>query len=162
MDRWETGVKIELLAAGKKPPAWIKEGVTEYQKRMPRECALEIKEFATAKRFKNDSLDKLKKEEEKEIRKLFVKDARLIALDREGSIWSTDDLASKMKQWMNDYSHIQMLIGGPDGLSKNCLDKADDTWSLSRLTFPHLLVRILVSEQLYRAWSMLNNHPYHK
>ncbi len=155
-------MKIELLAAGTKPPAWIKEGVTEYQKRMPRECALEIREIAIAKRFKNDSLDRLKSEEEKGIRKQFVKGARLIALDREGSLWSTADLASRMKQWMNEYSHIQMLIGGPDGLSKSCLDDVDDTWSLSRLTFPHFLVRVLVAEQLYRAWSMLNNHPYHR
>ncbi len=155
-------MKIELLAAGTKPPAWIKEGVTEFQKRMPRECALEIREMAIAKRFKNDSLERLKSEEEKGIRKRFVKGARLIALDREGSLWSTADLASRMKQWMNEYSHIQMLIGGPDGLSKSCLDIVDDTWSLSRLTFPHFLVRILVAEQLYRAWSMLNNHPYHR
>ena len=155
-------MKIELLAAGTKPPAWIKEGVTEYQKRMPRECALKIREIAIAKRFKNDSLDRLKGEEEKGIRKQFVKGARLIALDREGSLWSTADLASRMKQWMNEYSHIQMLIGGPDGLSKSCLDDMDDSWSLSRLTFPHFLVRVLVAEQLYRAWSMLNNHPYHR
>ena len=155
-------MKIELLAVGTKPPAWIKEGVAEYQKRMPRECAFEIREIAVAKRFKNDSLDRLKQEEEKGIRKQYVKGARLVALDREGSIWSTADLADKMKQWMNNYSHIQMVIGGPDGLSKSCLDDMDDTWSLSRLTFPHFLVRILVAEQLYRAWSMLNNHPYHK
>lgn len=155
-------MKIELLAAGTKPPAWIKEGVTEYQKRMPRECALEIREMAIAKRFKNDSLEKLKNEEGKGIRKQFVKGARLIALDQKGSLWSTADLANRMKQWMSEYSHIQILIGGPDGLSKSCLDDVDDTWSLSRLTFPHFLVRVLVAEQLYRAWSMLNNHPYHR
>lgn len=155
-------MKIELLAVGTKPPAWIREGVAEYQKRMPRECAFEIREIAVAKRFKNGSLDRLKQEEEKGIRKQYVKGARLVALDREGSIWSTADLADKMIQWMNNYSHIQMVIGGPDGLSKSCLDDMDDTWSLSRLTFPHFLVRILVAEQLYRAWSMLNNHPYHK
>lgn len=155
-------MKIELLALGTKPPAWISEGVVEYQKRMPRTCSLEIREIAIAKRFKNDSLERLKQEEEKGIRKQFVKGARLVALDREGSMWSTVDLADKMKQWMNSYSHIQMVIGGPDGLSKSCLDDMDDSWSLSRLTFPHFLVRVLVAEQLYRAWSMLNNHPYHK
>ncbi|MBQ62812.1 MAG: 23S rRNA (pseudouridine(1915)-N(3))-methyltransferase RlmH [Gammaproteobacteria bacterium] len=155
-------MKIELLAAGTKPPAWIKEGVAEYQKRMPRECSLEIREIAIAKRSRNDSVDRLKGEEEKGIRKQLVKGARLVALDRKGNIWSTSDLANKMKQWVNDYGHIQFLIGGPDGLSESCLDQADDTWSLSRLTFPHFLARVLVAEQLYRAWSMLNNHPYHK
>ena len=155
-------MKIELLAVGSKPPAWIKEGVAQYQKRMPRECSLEIKEIAIAKRSRNSSLDRLKQEEEKGIRKRFIKGARLIALDREGSMWSTEDLADKMKQWMSNYSQVQMIIGGPDGLSNSCLDYMDDTWSLSRLTFPHFLVRILVAEQLYRAWSMLNNHPYHK
>ena len=88
--------------------------------------------------------------------------ARLIALDREGSIWSTEDLAREMRQWMIDDSLIHILIGGPDGLSKSCLEDVDDIWSLSRLTFPHFLVRILVAEQLYRGWSVLNNHPYHK
>lgn len=155
-------MKIELLAAGTKPPAWIKEGVTEYQKRMPKVCALEIREIAIAKRSKNVSLEKLRAREEKGIRQQFSPGARIIALDREGSIWSTKDLANNMRQWMIDYSHVQILIGGPDGLSKGCLDAADDIWSLSRLTFPHFLVRVLVAEQLYRGWSILNNHPYHK
>jgi 23S rRNA (pseudouridine1915-N3)-methyltransferase len=155
-------LKIELLAAGTRPPAWIEEGVTEYLKRMPRICVVEIREIAIAKRFKNSSADGLKKEEEKRFRKQFIEGARIIALDRAGNSWSTADLADRMKQWMNDYSHIQMLIGGPDGLSKSCLDDVHDNWSLSRLTFPHFLVRIMVAEQLYRAWSMLNNHPYHK
>ncbi len=155
-------LKIELLAAGTKPPQWISAGVVEYQKRMPRECALTIREIAIARRVKNDSMASFQKREEERICQQLVDGARVIALDSSGVLWDTATLCEKLKGWMMDYSKIQLIIGGPDGLSANCLARADETWSLSRLTFPHFLVRVLVAEQLYRAWSMLNNHPYHR
>jgi 23S rRNA (pseudouridine1915-N3)-methyltransferase len=155
-------LKIELLAAGTRSPDWVKAGVTEYQKRMPRECALEITEIAVAKRVKNDSTDRFKREEEKSFRQKFTQGARKVALNSGGKILSTEELSVKLESWKNNFRHVQMLIGGPDGLSKGCLDEADEIWSLSNLTFPHFLVRVIVAEQLYRAWSVLNNHPYHK
>jgi 23S rRNA (pseudouridine1915-N3)-methyltransferase len=155
-------LKIELLAAGTKPPKWIQEGVSEYQKRMQRECALEIREIAIAKRVKSNSVERFRQEEEKRMRQHIKKGARIISLDAGGAMMSTEELAHKLKRWMGEYGRIQMLIGGPDGLSRGCLAMADESWSLSRLTFPHFLVRVLVAEQLYRAWSLLNNHPYHK
>lgn len=155
-------MKIELLAAGTKPAKWIQEGVTEYQKRMPRACKLEIREIEIAKRVKTGSVEGFKIQEEKRIRRLIKKGALIVSLDAGGTMMSTEDLARKLERWMSRYDRIQMMIGGPDGLSRNCLSIADESWSLSQLTFPHFIVRILVAEQLYRAWSYLNNHPYHK
>jgi len=155
-------LNIELLAAGTKPPKWMQEGVFEYLKRMPRECRLEIREIAIAKRVKSGSVERFKEEEEKRIRQHIKKGARIVSLDVGGAMMSTEELSHKLKRWMGEHGRVQMLIGGPDGLSRGCLDMADESWSLSRLTFPHFLVRVLVAEQLYRAWSLLNNHPYHK
>jgi 23S rRNA (pseudouridine1915-N3)-methyltransferase len=155
-------LKIELLAAGTKPPNWIQEGVSQYQKRMKRECTLEIREITIAKRVKNDSVERFRQEEEKRMRQHIKKGARIVSLDAGGAMMSTEELAHKLKRWMGEHGRIQMLIGGPDGLSQGCLAMADESWSLSRLTFPHFLVRVLVAEQLYRAWSLLNNHPYHR
>ncbi len=129
---------------------------------MPRECRLEIREVAISRRVKNDSIERFKLEEEKKFRQLVKKGARVVALDAGGTMWSTAQLASRLQLWMNEYSQVQMLIGGPDGLSDGARDMASEVWSLSRLTFPHFIVRILVAEQMYRAWSFLNNHPYHK
>ena len=89
-------------------------------------------------------------------------EARVIALDSRGDIWSTQELASKFDKWRQTSPVVQLLVGGPDGLDERCIERADDVWSLSRLTFPHFVVRILLAEQIYRAWSVLNNHPYHK
>lgn len=88
--------------------------------------------------------------------------SRLIALDSRGSLWSTPTLAEKLQEWQVAFSQIQLMVGGPDGLSDECLETASDIWSLSNLTFPHFIVRILIAEQIYRAWSVLNNHPYHR
>lgn len=155
-------MKIELLAAGTRSPEWIETGVAEYRKRMPRECALELTEIAVAKRVKNDSIERFKLEEEKRFRQKLAPGARIVALNSGGKIWSTTELSKRLEVWKDNFRHVQMLIGGPDGLSRGCLDEADEIWSLSNLTFPHFLVRVLVAEQLYRAWSLLNNHPYHK
>lgn len=88
--------------------------------------------------------------------------ALVVALDKDGKQMSTQQLAASIESWRQEFNRMQIMIGGPDGLSKECLETAARTWSLSVLTFPHFVVRILVAEQLYRAWSVLNNHPYHK
>ncbi len=129
---------------------------------MPRECRLEVRDVAISRRVKNDSIERFKLDEEKKFRQLIKKGARVVALDAGGTMFSTEQLASRLQLWMNDYGHVQMLIGGPNGLSDGARSMASEVWSLSRLTFPHFLVRILVAEQMYRAWSLLNNHPYHK
>lgn len=155
-------MKVELLAAGTRPPGWIGEGFREFQKRLPRGNELILRQWPTARRRKQDSIVRLQKEEEDNLLKLLHPDAFIVALDRRGKIWSTQELALKMKGWLQNHSRVQIMIGGPDGLSSICLSRANLIWSLSELTFPHYLVRVLVAEQIYRAWSHLNNHPYHK
>ena len=93
---------------------------------------------------------------------LLKANSRIVALDQTGSNWTTPEFAAKLQNWQQEFSLVQLFIGGPDGLSDECLQVAHNTWSLSRLTFPHFFVRVLVAEQIYRAWSILNNHPYHK
>ncbi len=93
---------------------------------------------------------------------LIKPDARVIALDSRGVNWSTEVLASNVQKWTRTTSHLQLLVGGPDGLSDECVARADDLWSLSKLTFPHFVVRVLLAEQIYRAWAVINHHPYHK
>ena len=90
------------------------------------------------------------------------KNARIIALDAQGAIWSTEKLAKQMEDWMMSGQDIALLIGGPDGLTPEILHQANEHWSLSNLTFPHPLVRVIVAEQLYRAWTITENHPYHR
>lgn len=90
------------------------------------------------------------------------KDARVVAVDRQGSMWSTRDLAQNLENWATRHRTINLLVGGPDGLAEQCLSVSHDCWSLSGLTFPHFLVRVIIAEQLYRACSILSNHPYHR
>ena len=155
-------MKVELLAAGTRPPDWISECFLEFQKRLPRESELILRQWPTAKRRKQDSVARLQKEEEDNLLKHGQPSAFVVALDLRGKMWSPEALALKMKDWYQRQKLVQIVIGGPYGLSSNCLDRADLIWSLSELTFPHYLVRVLVAEQLYRGWSYLNNHPYHK
>jgi 23S rRNA (pseudouridine1915-N3)-methyltransferase len=86
----------------------------------------------------------------------------VVALDERGALWSTEDLARRLDGWMGTTPVVALLVGGADGLAPVCRERADHVWSLSPLTFPHMLVRVLVAEQLYRAWSILNRHPYHR
>lgn len=137
-------------------------GYKEYEKRLPRDWQLDLKEISITKRYKSTNVATLKQQEGKRILALTKPGARVVALDSRGEMWSTEQLAKKMSDWRNEHSHVQLLIGGPDGLDDACLDRANDTWSLSRLTFPHFIVRLLIIEQVYRAWSIVNNHPYHK
>lgn len=164
--RGDHGIVIELLAAGVKPPAWIEEGVAEYRKRLPRDWRLEIREIPVARRGsktqKGAALERLKDEEGRRMLDALQSGARVVALDLTGAIWSTETLAGKFNTWTHEYSHVHFLIGGPDGLSRDCLNRADDVWSLSKLTFPHFVVRLLLAEQIYRAWAICNGHPYHK
>jgi 23S rRNA (pseudouridine1915-N3)-methyltransferase len=155
-------LNIELLAAGTKSPDWVAVGFREYQKRLPRDWQLNLREIRVSKRHKGESVEKLRKEEGDRMLKSVKSGSRLIALDSRGSLWSTQTLAEKLQKWQMAFSQIQLMVGGPDGLSNECLEAATDTWSLSKLTFPHFIVRILIAEQIYRAWSILNNHPYHK
>jgi rRNA large subunit m3Psi methyltransferase RlmH len=155
-------VKVRIIAVGTKMPAWVEQGYAEYAKRMPRDCVVELVELPLAQRGKNTDIARAMEKEGEEMLAAIGKGEQVIALDVKGKSWSTEQLAEQMANWRMSGSNYCLLIGGPDGLAPQCLAKAQIHWSLSALTLPHPLVRILVIEQLYRACSILQNHPYHK
>jgi|TARA_B100001964_G_C14234036_1_gene601524 23S rRNA (pseudouridine1915-N3)-methyltransferase len=150
------------MAVGTKMPGWINAGFSEYAKRLPRECRLELVEIALAKRSKATTIDLIREREGEKMISLIPNNSHVVALDMEGDNWSTEQLASKMNGWIRNAAPVALLIGGPDGLSADCKLKASQKWSLSALTLPHLLVRVIVAEQIYRAWSLMKGHPYHR
>lgn len=155
-------MKITLLAIGKRMPAWVNDAFKLYQQRMPKECSLELIELDMPKRTKNSVTDVLIQKESQLILTKIPKQSYVIALDERGAMWSTYDLAKNLSDWMSSGINITVIIGGPDGLSNEIKQKADKQWSLSRLTLPHPMIRPLVAEQFYRAWSIIANHPYHR
>lgn len=143
-------------------PLWVEQGVLEYSKRLPREFNLIVTEIPLAKRSKSQSVEQCKDKEANSILSRVKKEDYLVALEVTGKRHDTLSLAERI-DWLRTQSrNLTLILGGPDGLSKKCLDQADAQWSLSDLTLPHTLVRILVAEQLYRVWSVLNQHPYHR
>lgn len=155
-------MKIRLIAVGTKMPAWVQEGFAEYTKRLPHDCRLELVELPLGPRGKNQPVSKAIDKEGQAMLAAMKPQNTCVALEVLGKPWSTDQLAKQMSGWRMAGQDVDLLVGGPDGLSKACSQKATQKWSLSPLTLPHPLVRVLLAEQLYRAWSINNNHPYHK
>lgn len=153
---------IRILAIGNKMPSWVNEGFQDYIKRFTSNCSVELCEIPAEKRTKNTDVPRTIEREGEKLLAAIKPNHHVIALDVKGHAWSTEQLAAELKTWQVDGRHVDLLIGGPDGLSKACLNQAHSKWSLSPLTLPHPLVRIILAEQLYRAWSMLQNHPYHR
>ncbi|HEX7029843.1 MAG TPA: 23S rRNA (pseudouridine(1915)-N(3))-methyltransferase RlmH [Gammaproteobacteria bacterium] len=154
-------MKIRVLAAGQKMPAWVTEGWNEYATRMPPECRLELLELPLAQRAKSRPVERAVQEEGERMLAALGSE-QLIALDVRGKAWSTGQLSAELSGWLQGGRDIALAIGGPDGLSDAVLERAERRWSLSPLTLPHPLVRVIVAEQLYRAMSILKNHPYHR
>ncbi len=155
-------MRIRLIAVGTKMPGWVEQGVDEYCKRLPPEMKLEIKEIAPGKRGKGADIQRAIQNEGKQILAAIGQYDRVIALDVKGKTWSTEQLATELKDWQREGDDISLLVGGPDGLAPECLQRAHQRWSLSALTLPHPLVRIVFAEQLYRAYTINTNHPYHR
>ena len=155
-------MRIRLIAVGTRMPAWVETGYAEYAKRLPRECRLELVEIAPGRRGKGADLARALREEGERMLAAVPQGAQAVALDVQGRPWSTEALAGRLRQWMDDGRDRALLVGGPEGLSEQCRGAAELSWSLSALTLPHPLVRILVAEQIYRAWSLLAGHPYHR
>lgn len=155
-------MKIHILSVGNRMPAWIQTGVDEYTRRMPPECRVSFVELAPGQRSKNADLARILRQESERMLAAIPKGAKVVALDVKGREWSTEQLAGQLSHWMEDGRDVALLIGGPDGIDATCMAVAEQRWSLSPLTFPHPLVRVIVAEQLYRANSVLNNHPYHR
>jgi 23S rRNA (pseudouridine1915-N3)-methyltransferase len=155
-------MKLKVIAVGTKMPPWVEMGVQEYAKRLPRDMPLEFIEIPIGNRAKNANLARAVKQESDQILAQVKPQDHVIALEVTGSNWSTEKLAKQMQNWQMQGQNIIFLIGGPDGLSDACRARANQQWSFSALTLPHPIVRIILSEQLYRAWSITQNHPYHR
>lgn len=155
-------MQIHLIAVGTKMPKWVDEGFNEYVRRMPPECSIKLHEITMPKRTKGNSAEKLREQEGQKMMSLLPKGARQLALEVNGSLWSTEKLAERLKFWMESGQDIAILIGGPDGIEPALSARSDERWSLSPLTLPHPLVRVVLAEQLYRAWTILKGHPYHR
>lgn len=143
-------------------PEWVTAGYQEYARRMPRECDLRLAEIPPHRRTRGSDAARARAAEGERILSAAPASARLVALDRGGRQWSTERLARELDGWLGSGDDVALMVGGPDGLSTDCLDAARQRWSLSELTLPHPLVRVVVAEQIYRAWSILRNHPYHR
>ena len=155
-------MQIHLIAIGQRLDSWVTEGFKEFAKRLPQECRINLVEIAASKRTKNSDIPRIIEEEGERLLAAVPPRSHLIALDAQGQQWSTQQLADKLDQWLADGRDISLIIGGPDGLSEKCKSRAESRWSLSLLTLPHPLVRVVIAEQIYRAWSILKGHPYHR
>ena len=155
-------MKIKLLAVGTKMPSWVTQGYNEDAKRLPREMTLELVELPLGVRGKNADVQRAIQKESDAILSNIDKTDHVIALEVKGHNWTTEKLAQNMERWQMDGLTVVLLVGGPDGLSDACRARANQQWSLSALTLPHPIVRLLLSEQIYRAWTVTQNHPYHR
>tara|TARA_B110000444_G_C18763539_1_gene558790 strand:+ start:172 stop:609 length:438 start_codon:yes stop_codon:yes gene_type:complete len=143
-------------------PAWVQQGVAEYQKRLVADLDFSLIEIPMTKRSKNSNSDQCMKKESDALLASIPSNDYVIALDVSGKPFSTEDLAKKITDFRQRGNNLSVLIGGPDGLHAECLSRSSERWSLSALTFPHPLVRVVLTEQFYRAISIIKGHPYHR
>ncbi|MBD3610308.1 MAG: 23S rRNA (pseudouridine(1915)-N(3))-methyltransferase RlmH [Gammaproteobacteria bacterium] len=155
-------MRIHLIAVGQRMPAWVEVGFEEFAKRLPHECSLNLIELAAGKRGKGADIARAIQDEGQRMLDAVPKNTMVVALDQRGKEWDTEELSRNLSDWLQDGRDIALLVGGPDGLAPECVQLAERKWSLSKLTLPHPMVRIVLAEQLYRAWSILKNHPYHR
>lgn len=155
-------MRLRILAIGTKMPDWVESGCNEYLKRLPPELRIEVVELPLGKRGKGADIQRAIVREGEAMLKAIGERDQVIALEVQGKSWSTGDLAVNLQHWQGSGDNVSLLVGGPDGLAPACLARADSRWSLSALTLPHPLVRVLLAEQLYRAWSINAGHPYHR
>jgi len=153
---------IHLIAVGQRMPKWVQAGYSEYADRMPPECKLHLIEIPALKRTRNADLARITEQEGQRILDAVPSDCQVISLEINGTSWDTIKLSKQMDSWLHGGRDVALLVGGPEGLSDACCQRADQHWSLSSLTLPHPLVRIVLAEQIYRAWTVLKNHPYHR
>ena len=155
-------MRVTILSVGHRMPAWIQDGFHEYTRRMPPEIRVELTELKPEERGAGRSVEKARAAEGERMLAALPDGATLLALDERGKAFSTQALSVMLTEWMRDGTHPVFAIGGADGLDAAVKDRADRTFSLSALTLPHGMVRVLLAEQLYRAWSILARHPYHR
>ena len=154
-------MRLRVLAVGQKMPAWVDQGVEEYSRRMPREMPVEWLDIRPAKR--GSATPERYREQEAEAIKAQLKDKDyVVALDIGGKGVSTELIARRVDRWQLQGDQVSIVIGGPDGLHSQILRDAKERWSFGQITLPHPLVRVILAEQLYRAWSVQAGHPYHR
>ena len=154
-------MKLQLVAVGTKMPDWVQPGFSEYLRRFPKDMPFELVELPAGKRGKNADI-KRNLEKEGEMMLAAAGKNRSVTLDIPGKPWDTPQLARELERWKQDGRDVSLLVGGPEGRSPACKAAAEQSWALSTLTLPHPLVRVLVAESLFRAWSITTNLPYHR
>jgi 23S rRNA (pseudouridine1915-N3)-methyltransferase len=155
-------MKARLVAVGERAPPWVAQGFAEYQKRLSHWLPLDLVEIEPGLRGKGRDAARATADEGARVLAALPKGALVVALDGRGRTWSSEQLAQRLEHWRGAGRDLAFLIGGPEGHAGDVLARADETWSLGPLTLPHMLVRLVVAEQLYRAAALLANHPYHR
>lgn len=155
-------MQIMLLAVGTRMPGWVGNAFDEYAGRMPRSCTLGLREIPARKRGKNADIPRILGEEARDLARAVPNGSLKISLDRKGRTLTTRELSDRLQGWIDESRDVALLVGGPEGLSEEVLRESDHVWSLSALTFAHPLVRVIIAEQLYRAWSICAGLPYHR
>ena len=155
-------MQLIVAAVGHKMPAWIETGFQEYAKRMPAECRLVLKEIKPVERSAGRSAETVMAQERARIEAVLPKGGRIVALDEHGLDLTTMQLAQRLTDWQQNGGDVTFVIGGADGLDAGFKKSADMLLRISSMTLPHGLVRVMLAEQLYRAWSITRNHPYHR
>ena len=155
-------MRIRLISVASRMPRWVEPGYQEYAKRMPPDLPVELVEIPLATRGKNADVSRLMRREGEQMLAAVQPGERIVTLEVTGRAWSTETLAEQLEMWRLDARNVNLMVGGPEGLVDEVSARSDQRWSLSALTLPHPLVRILLAEQLYRAWTIINRHPYHK
>lgn len=150
---------VSVFAVGRKMPAWVEQACADYSKRLPSRWQFKVRELAQAQ---GATSELIMAKEADALMGAIPEKSHVVALDNRGKAWSTEELALQLGRWQTLGKNISLVIGGADGLHDSIGQRADQQWSLSALTFPHPLVRVILVEQLYRAQSLLDNHPYHR
>jgi len=153
---------IRLIAVGDRQPSWVDTAFENYSQRLPQQWQFRLDLIATAPRTKNSAAEAAKIAEGQKVLAKIKAPECVVVLDERGKEFSSQELAARLDDWQSDGRDLTFVIGGPDGVSKACMDRADLRWSLSKLTLPHALARVIFAEQLYRAWSLTTGHPYHR
>ena len=155
-------MQIHIIAVGARMPDWVQAGYAEYAKRLPHECRLRLHEIPAGKRTKGADLVRLTRDEGARQLAAVPPGSRIVALDRNGRDLDTQALAGRIEKQLGAGQDLALLVGGPEGLAPECLAAAHERWSLSKLTLAHPVARVVLAEQLYRAWSILRGLPYHR
>lgn len=155
-------MKARLIAVGENAPAWVAEGFAEYRKRLSHWLPLDLVEIAPGLRGKNRDVARATQDEGTRVLAALPKQAHVVVLDGRGTPYTSEQLAQRLEHWRGQGRDLAFLIGGPEGHAAEVLARADERWSLGPLTLPHMLVRLVLAEQLYRAAALLANHPYHR